>query len=295
MAMSCSCSCGPATLVFRLAPALRVAYHRHGRSLPLFLSNMNRFLSVKAFVLVLSLLLPCAVSSGGADDELIKQGDVYDQKFQPAEALKFYLPAEKLEPDNVNLLLRIARQYRHLMQDATKVEEKLRLGGIAKGYAERAVTLAPNKSEAYLSVAITHAKMVQLLGNKEKMESSRQIKTAVDKAIALDPKQDLAWYILGSWHQRLAAIGSLKRAIAVVVYGGLPAATNEDAVKCFQKAIELNPDRLIQYIELGRTYAQMGQAELAREFINKGLAMPNVGKDDPETKQRGRETLAKLR
>jgi tetratricopeptide (TPR) repeat protein len=257
---------------------------------------MNRVLSVTAFVLVLSLLLPCAASLGGTADELIKQGDVYDQKFQPAEALKFYVPAEKLEPDRVSLLLRIARQYRHLMQDATKLEEKLRLGDIAQGYAERAVTLAPNESEAYLSVAISHAKMVGFLGNKERMEASRQIKTAVDKSITLDPNKDLAWFILGCWHERLAEIGLVKRTLAVVLYGGgpLPPATNEDAVKCFQKAIELNPDRLISYIELGRTYAQMGRAEDARRLIEKGLAMPDVGKDDPEVKERGRATLAKL-
>ena len=103
---------------------------------------MSRFLSIKAFGLGLSLLLPCSASLGGAADELIKQGEVPDQKFQPTEALQYYLPAEKLEPDNVKLLLRIARQYRHLMQDATKLEEKLRFGGIAKGYAERAVKLA---------------------------------------------------------------------------------------------------------------------------------------------------------
>ena len=50
----------------------------------------------------------------------------------------------------------------------------------------------------------------------------------------------------------------------------------------------------MHYIELGRIYAQMGRKEEAREYINKGLAMPDAEKDDPEAKQRGRETLAKL-
>jgi hypothetical protein len=33
----------------------------------------------------------------------------------------------------------------------------------------------------------------------------------------------------------------------------------------------------------------------ARSFIEKGLAMPDTEKDDPETKRQGREVLAKLR
>ena len=46
--------------------------------------------------------------------------------------------------------------------------------------------------------------------------------------------------------------------------------------------------------EPGQTYAQMGKTADARRLIVKGLEMPDVEKDDPEIKRRGRETLAKL-
>ena len=87
----------------------------------------------------------------------------------------------------------------------------------------------------------------------------------------------------------------MKRALAQVVYSKLPPAKYEDAVRCFEKAIALNPSRLMHYIELGRTYAQMGRDADARKFITKGLAMPETEKDDPETKNLGRQTLKKLR
>jgi tetratricopeptide (TPR) repeat protein len=80
-----------------------------------------------------------------------------------------------------------------------------------------------------------------------------------------------------------------------MLYGEMPPASNEEAVKCFEKAIELNPNRSIHHIELGRTYAQMGKSEEARKCIEKGLEMPNTGKDDQEVKQRGRETLEGLK
>ena len=66
---------------------------------------------------------------------------------------------------------------------------------------------------------------------------------------------------------------------------GKPSTTNEAAAKCLQKAIALRPTRLMHYIELGRVYAQMGRKEEARRLINKGLAMLNVEKDDPEMKR----------
>jgi len=83
--------------------------------------------------------------------------------------------------------------------------------------------------------------------------------------------------------------------LAKALYGGdLPVTTNEAAEKCLLKAIEINPNRLMHYIELGRIYAQMGRKEEARKYIQKGMAMPDKEKDDPEMKEIGKQTLQKL-
>jgi tetratricopeptide (TPR) repeat protein len=240
------------------------------------------------------LLLTCIGSQAQSANDLMAIGDGFDRTFQAAKALGNYLPAEKLEPQNVPLLLRIARQFRHLMTDASSNPEKLRLGGIALGYGQRAAALAPNDSDAQLSPAITYGKMLPLQGSKEQVDASPCIKAATDRAIRLDPRNDVAWHVLGRWHQALANVSGLKRALGGLIYGKLPTTTNEAAVDCFEKAIAINPNRLRNYIELGRTYAQMGKNAEARLFIEKGLSMPNTEHDDPELKQRGRDSLAKL-
>jgi tetratricopeptide (TPR) repeat protein len=256
---------------------------------------MSLRFSVNTFSATAAFLMICATVRAESPNDLIAKGDAFDVRFQAVEALQSYLPVEKLQPKNVRLLVRIARQYRHLMADATTREEKLRLGGIALEYAQRAAALAPSDPEAQLSIAISYGKMLPLMGTKEQIEASRQIKETVDKAIKLDPRNDLAWHVLGRWHRVLADVNTLKRTLGSLLYGKLPQTTTEEAVKCFEKAIEINPNRLMHYVELGRAYAQMGRATEARRFIEKGLAMPNVEKDDPETKRRGQETLAKLR
>ena len=86
----------------------------------------------------------------------------------------------------------------------------------------------------------------------------------------------------------------VKRALAGVIYGGLPKGSLEEAERDMKKAIELDPDRVMNYIELGRIYQQMGRKDDARQSINKGLAKPDADKDDPAMKEVGRETLAKL-
>ncbi len=242
-----------------------------------------------------ALLLAGATTRAGSADELIAKGNGYYDKLNATEALKYYLPAEKLEPNNVRLLVRISREYRHLMSDASKTEEKLRLGRIAVAYAKRAAALGPTDAEAQLAVAISYGKLQPLESTKEKLETSRIIKTEADKAIKLDPRSDLAWHVLGRWSMGYAEITGLKRALAEVTYGKLPAPTYAEAARCFEKAIELKPDRLMHYIELGVVYSRMGRTADARRVIGQGLALRETEKDDPETKSRGKQELERLR
>jgi tetratricopeptide (TPR) repeat protein len=242
------------------------------------------------------LLLLFITATAYAQDvsSLIRQGDAFDLKYQTEEALKYYLPAGKLLPTNAELLLKIARQYIYRMPKLSSSEEKLASAKTALAYTERAVKAEPERCEAHLGIALCWGRIIQLQGNKEKVEGSRIIKEAAEKAVKLDPNHDYAWHMLGRWHQGLAGANSIVIALARLIYGDIPEASNEEAEKYFLKAIELKPDRLIHQIELGRTYAQMGKKKEARLWLEKGLAMPDTDIDDPETKDRGRRTLEKL-
>jgi tetratricopeptide (TPR) repeat protein len=249
----------------------------------------------KVFPGIVALFLAPAALHAGPADELIAKGDVSYARWQAAESLKFYLPAEKLEPNNVRLLVRISREYRHLMSDAAKPEQKLSLGSTAADYAKRAVTLDPNDPEAQLAVAISYGKLAPLESSRDRFEASRIIKGAADKVIKIDPSSDLGWHVLGRWYLAIAEVSAFERAMAQFAYGKLPECTYEEAAQCFEKAIELNPNRLMHYVELGRVYARMGRTDAARSFITKGLAMRETEKDDSETKRQGQELLTELR
>ena len=255
-------------------------------------SSIHRLL----FALTPAILFCIANTISAADsaDELVEKGQVFEKKFQAKQALPYYLAAEKLDPQNCHILVRIARQYRYLMTDASANEEKLRLGHMALDYSVRAAAAGPQDCDAQLAPAITLGKMLPYMPTKEQIDASPKIKASVDKALQLDPKNDTAWHILGRWNRVLADVNTLKRTLAGMLFGKLPKGSNEEAERDMKKAIAINPNRLMHYIELGRIYAQMGRKDDARTYINKGLAMPDAEKDDPETKERGRETLQKL-
>ncbi len=256
---------------------------------------MNIFVSSRGFAAIAAVLLFGAGSvKAQSTAELVAKGDAADQAFKPGEALKSYLPAEKKDPKDVELLLKIARQYRHLMTDAKGDDKKLEYGNTSLAYAKRAAALAPNDSDAQLSPAISYGKMLPFEGKSEQVATSPMIKAAADRALKLNPRNDSAWHVLGRWHQTYAAVTGVRRTIGEALYGKLPTCTNGDAVACFNKAIAINPKRLRHYVELGRTYAQMNDAANARKNLEKALAMSNTEKDDFEMKKAAKETLADL-
>src|SRR5712691_10545886 len=118
------------------------------------------------------LVLIGGVARAETADALIANGDAFDKRLQASEALKYYLPADKLEPNNAELLVRIARQYRHLMSDTSSKTEKLRLGHISLEFANRAAAIAPNNAEAQLSPAISYGKMLPYMGSKDQVDAS---------------------------------------------------------------------------------------------------------------------------
>src|SRR6478735_9936684 len=112
---------------------------------------MKTLSSFRAIAATSLLFLGSVAGQAETVAELVAKGDAADKSFNPALALQSYLPAQKLAPNDVDLLLSIARQYRHLMCDVANKNDKLNYGNISLGFAKRAAALAPNNSDAQLS------------------------------------------------------------------------------------------------------------------------------------------------
>ncbi len=239
------------------------------------------------------LFITCAIHAQDLRT-LIAQGEALDSQMKTQEALTVFLQAEKLEPNNSLVLSRIAKQYGESMTDTTDQEKKLELGNKALGYAKRAVAVDANSSLAQLSLAVCYGRLALIESNKTKIAYSRLIKEHADIAAKLDPNNDLCWHMLGVWTHGMADLNPILRSIAGIIYGKLPTAKNEDAVKYFQKAIALNPDRLGNHVELGKTYLSMGRKAEAKAEFETALSMPNRLRDDPEAKRVTKQLLDNL-
>jgi tetratricopeptide (TPR) repeat protein len=246
-------------------------------------------------ILTIYALLSClALAEDPKTAGLLAKGDTFDKQLKTTEALNAYLEADKIEPNNSEILNHIAMEYGLSMDDTADKNAKRDRGLKALDYAKRSVAADNNNSTSHLALAISYGRVAGYLDNKTKIAYSKLVKEEGDTALKMDPNNALTYYVLGSWNYELANLNPIMKAIASAIYGRLPDASNDAALQYFKKAIALKPNRVANYVEIGRTYAALKQHDLASQNLKKALSLPSQEKDDEEAKQRARDALQKL-
>lgn len=259
-------------------------------------SLANALMALAASVLAVLALAGPAHAAGGAPSadaqRLIEEGDRHDARLDTQHALASFVEADRLSPRNPEILQRIAREHGLSMDDTKSPDEQRKRGQSCLQYAKQAVDADAGNAHAQLAAAICYGRLASLVDHRTALEYSRQVKEHVDRAIAIDPKNDYAWHVLGAWNYSLASIGGFQRSMARLIYGAIPAASYAEAERCFRKAVELAPERLSHHVELGRTLYAMKRRDDGAAELKRGLALPNREKDDPESRRRAGELLA---
>ncbi len=227
-------------------------------------------------------------------ESLLMDARAAEARFDVARALELYLAADKLQPDNPVTLQKIAQQLSDLSLVVPDEAAKKAQAEKALAYAKRAVALQPDNAVNVLSLAVCHGKMGVFSDTRSKIEYSRLVKLEAERALALDPTYDWAHHVLGRWHYEVASLGGTTRFFIRLVYGGLPAASLDEAIAQLQKAVALAPARVPHHLELGFAYLAAGRKTEARASFSTGLALPSVELYDESAKERARAALAKL-
>ena len=130
--------------------------------------------------------------------------------------------------------------------------------------------------------------------NKEQIAASKAVKAEIDRAIELDPTNDLAYHALGRWHRRIAEISGAKRFFGSILYGSIPKGSFEESEQYLRKAIELNPEYINHYYELGLTLLALKKTDEAAQCFQKAIDLPKTTSKDDVLKERAQVELDKL-
>ncbi len=244
---------------------------------------------------VISALAACvAVASVHAAGDWIEQGDSFDRQFKSAEALAAYQNALAANPDDPDLLRKISKQYVEMVLDAPSKKEKLRLAQLGYDTALRAKKLAPNDPEVRVTVAIAAGRLAFYSDPRRRLELSSVVQSESAASIRLDPRFALGWHVLGRWNYEIANLNPVLRVVAEVVYGKMPPASNEEAIRHLSRAVELQPGNSLFHAELGRAYLAAGRKDEAKRELQKSLTLPRRNRDDAGAQDRAKQALRGL-
>jgi FimV-like protein len=253
--------------------------------------------------IALGILLPgtCAAAVSTADDStqvsmLIAQGNEYAEKtFDNEKALEKYNEAFALSPNNYEILWRVSRTYvdigEHLPK-ATDVEKQKQLEYYEKSldFAKKAVAVNPKGAMGYTREAIANGRIALFRGIWESLDLVKQTKANCEKAIELDSKEAAAYYVLGRTNAKVCEKPKFIRWPL-----GIGWANMDDAVKNYEKAIELRPSFIMYRLDCARAYIEMDEYAKAREHLIKIASLPKEDEDDDVFRKEASELLQKIK
>ncbi len=260
------------------------------------IANRSLWCAAALLVTVAGARAAGAARAGAANDlsAAIERGDESYARGQLREALAAYQLANSEDATHYGALWGLARVESDLGEEATG-EERRRLIATAVEHARAAIKAAPDRAEAHVWLAAALGQQARMEGPKTRAGLWREIKSELDRAIGIDPGNARAYLERGRWNRRLASRGLWERTVSKVLLAKVPrGASMENAVRDFEKAVELTPAAVEAHMELGRTYLKLERDADARRELERALAIPADRPRDPGLQAEARELLEKL-
>ena len=155
---------------------------------------------------------------------------------------------------------------------------------VAEAYAQRAVRLAPRDANAHFALANALGKASLTKGKKERVRYALEIRDAAVQSLALDPRHDGSWHVLGRWHAEIERLSNVEEFFAKKFLGAkaFGEASYEEAARHLEQAVAIRPDYIFHRLDLAEVYVDMKRYADARGELDAIATLPTLDAMDPE-------------
>jgi tetratricopeptide (TPR) repeat protein len=146
----------------------------------------------------------------------------------------------------------------------------------AERYAQRAVKINPAGADGHFALAASLGRAALMVGPEEKVHRAGVIRSEALRALALDPRHDGAYHILGRWNAEVMRLPGIGRFVARHFLGGrvFDQASWPKAIAYMRKAVELAPGRIYHHLALADIYADTGRPREAEAQLRLVDSLP---------------------
>jgi tetratricopeptide (TPR) repeat protein len=140
------------------------------------------------------------------------------------------------------------------------------LYALAVDYARRAVASDPAGADGHFALAAAVGRESLTLGEQERIRRAAVIRSEALRTLALNPRHDGAYHILGRWNAEIMRLSGVSRFVARNFLGAgvFKQASWTKAIYNMEKAVKLDSGRIYHRLELAEIYTnrkRYGDAE----------------------------------
>jgi tetratricopeptide (TPR) repeat protein len=196
-----------------------------------------------------------------------------------AQALARYDSLSRISPDSAQAFWRLARVH-ICMGDVSPRDQREEIYRSAARWARRCIAANPSLAAGHTWLAAALGDIAMFEGSKTKVQLCNEIKGELDRALALDSTDAVAYSILGSFYLALGRVSWIERQLAAVFLGSLPNGGYEEAEAALQNAVRLAPNAIRHWFELGMVYYAEGKTgDALAAFRQVGKLQPALASD----------------
>ena len=250
------------------------------------------------------ILLPIAAflaaSPSPAQDAatLVALGDSAYTVFNAEEALTHYESALAMDSTNADALGRASRTAVDLGESLPVGEPQKALYRKGERYARQAIRADSANAENWFHLARAIGRTALSVGVRDRVRYAVEIRRLAQNALAINPDHPGALHVFGMWNAEVKRLNGFELFFARRFLGGnvLGQANWKDAVSYMERAVAVDPDRIVHRLDLAQIYADIGEKEKARSTFESVLsATGRIDFNDPLYKKQAEERLKRIR
>jgi Tfp pilus assembly protein PilF len=251
-------------------------------------------MNMRAVVVAATILAANALSAQTASEHIVL-GDKEFEAMNAAGALRHYQDAIGVDPNSAEALWKASIQAIDLGEfNDTARDSMYRLG---EQFARRAVQADPKSSMAHFALAKAIGRRALSLGARERVKYAGEVRKEALEAVRLDSANAGALHVMGMWHANIMRLSGFTRFMAKNLLGGrtFGEANWNDAAKSLERAVALEPDRMVHRLDLAAVYRDRGDKAKARETYQSAIQLKHRDFNDPHYQAQAERELAELR
>jgi tetratricopeptide (TPR) repeat protein len=160
--------------------------------------------------------------------------------------------------------------------DTIRSPERDSLYARSERFARRAVAADSNGADGHFALAAAIGRESLTKGTKERIRMAKVIRDEAMRTIALNPRHDGAYHILGRWNAEIMRLSGFSRFFAKSFLGAgiFKQASWDNAIANMEKAVELDPGRIYHRLELAEIYVDRKRWNDARAQVRQVADLP---------------------